>query len=139
VGLVYTSTVGLELAARGVPVVVAASTHYRGRGFTLDPDTEAAYWAAVDGILASPPQAAERRRVQDLARRYAVLFFFRFHHVLAAVHEEGRSRPEIRVTQASALDPGRDAAIDRVVRGIVDGVPPIAPSGTSSLRSTVSG
>jgi hypothetical protein len=139
VGLVYTSTVGLELAARGVPVVVAATTHYRGRGFTLDPDTKDGYWEAVDGVLASSPEPGERQRTKDLARRYAVLFFFRFHQVLAAVHEEGRSRPEIRVTQASELDPGRDQSMDRVVTGILDGIPPITPPGTSSLQSTVSG
>jgi len=39
-GFVYSSTVGLELAARGVPVLVAADTHYRGRGFTFDPNTD---------------------------------------------------------------------------------------------------
>ena len=47
-GLVYTSTVGLELAARGVPVVVAAATHYRGRGFTVDPVNPDEYWATAE-------------------------------------------------------------------------------------------
>ena len=36
--LVYTSTLGLELACAGVPVVVAGDTHYRDLGFTLDVD-----------------------------------------------------------------------------------------------------
>jgi hypothetical protein len=139
VGLVYTSTVGLELASRGVPVVVAATTHYRGRGFTLDPDTQEGYWEAVDGVLASPSSPAERARAQDLARRYAVLFFLRFHHVLSAVHEAGRSRPEIRVTQASELNPGRDQTTDRVVSGILDGIPPISPPDESSAIATVQG
>jgi len=31
VGLVYTTTVGLEMALKGIPVVVAGQTHYRGR------------------------------------------------------------------------------------------------------------
>jgi hypothetical protein len=137
VGLVYTSTVGLELAARGVPVVVAATTHYRGRGFTLDPDTRDGYWAAVDGVLGTPPDAAERERIRDLARRYAFLFFFRFHQVLTAVHEVGRSRPEIRVTQAIELDPGRDQTMDRVVSGILDGIPPITPADKSIAIATV--
>jgi hypothetical protein len=126
-GLVYTSTVGLELAARGVPVVVAADTHYRRRGFTVDPDNAGEYWAAVDRLVAFPPGDAERARTRDLARRYAVLFFFRFHNVLAAVREDGRSRPRIRVSTASDLDPGRDLPMDRVVSGILDGIAPIAP------------
>jgi hypothetical protein len=128
-GLVYTSTVGLELAARGVPVIVAATTHYRGRGFTIDPDKAADYWAAADRILATPPAASERDRSRELAKRYAVLFFFRFHNVLHAVTEDGRSRPRIRATAASDLDHGVDPALDRVVTGILDGIAPIAPPG----------
>jgi lipid A disaccharide synthetase len=36
IGLVYSSTTGLEMAMLGKPVVVAARTHYRGKGFTID-------------------------------------------------------------------------------------------------------
>lgn len=51
IGLVYTSTVGLEMAMRGIPVVVAGSTHYRGHGFTVDPET-------LGSVLAGGQQAA---------------------------------------------------------------------------------
>ena len=36
IGLVYTSTTGLEMALHGKPVIVAGRTHYRAKGFTLD-------------------------------------------------------------------------------------------------------
>ena len=138
IGLVYTSTVGLELAARGVPVVVAAETHYRHRGFTVDPDTVDAYWREADRILESPPSEAERERTRELARRYAVLFFFRFHNVLDAVTEDGRSRPRIRARSAADLDPGLDPPMDRVVTGILEGIPPIAPAGAPESSTAVS-
>ncbi len=137
VGLVYTSTVGLELAAQGVPVVLAAETHFRGRGFTVDVDTADSCWAAVNAILDSPPDSNERDRIRELARRYAVLFFFRFHHVLAAVHEEGRSRPRIQVDSPKDLDPGLDLVMDRVVTGILEGIAPIAPPGAADAGSAV--
>jgi hypothetical protein len=129
-GLVYTSTVGLELATRGVPVLVAADTHYRSRGFTVDPNTEASYWAEADRLLSDPPDNAERARIRELARRYAVLLFFRFHNVLAAVTEDGRSSPRIRADQAGDLDPGLDPALDRVVAGILEGISTVAPPGS---------
>lgn len=129
-GMVYTSTVGLELAARGVPVVVAADTHYRGRGFTIDASTREEYWADADHLLRSPPDAVERARIRELARRYAALFFFRFHNVLDAVTEDGRSRPRIRVASAEELDIGHDAALDRLVGGILAGTSVVAPAGS---------
>ena len=36
-GMVYTTTVGMEMAMHGIPVLVTGLTHYRGRGFTMDP------------------------------------------------------------------------------------------------------
>ncbi len=38
-GLVYTTTVGLEMAMAGVPVIVAGTTHYACKGFTWTPKT----------------------------------------------------------------------------------------------------
>ena len=35
-GLVYTTTTGLEMAMNGIPVIACGETHYRKRGFTLD-------------------------------------------------------------------------------------------------------
>jgi hypothetical protein len=138
-GMVYTSTVGLELAARGVPVVVAADTHYRGRGFTIDASSPGEYWAEADRLLRSPPDDAERGRIRELSRRYAALFFFRFHNVLASVTEDGRSRPRIRVASAQDLDPGCDAALDRLVGGILDGTSVVAPARDAATFLPVSG
>ena len=38
-GLVFSSTTGVELALAGTPVVVAGQSHYRDKGFTLDVST----------------------------------------------------------------------------------------------------
>ena len=121
VGLVYTSTVGLEMAAQGTPVVVAGRTHYRGRGFTVDPVTAADYWRAVDHLLSTEMGGEMVQITREQARRYAFAFFFRFHHVTPGVQEEGHSRPRVVVTLASALDPGGDASLDRIVSDILSG------------------
>jgi hypothetical protein len=78
VGLVYTSTAGLEMAMHGVPVVTAGRTHYRGKGFTDDPDSLPAYFDALDRRLAEPPGRLLSPDQVELAWRYAHRFFFEF-------------------------------------------------------------
>jgi hypothetical protein len=77
-GLVYTTTVGLEMALRGIPVVVAGQTHYRGRGFTHDPGTWEAYFDSLETLLGDLESARLTQEEVELAWRYAYLFFFTF-------------------------------------------------------------
>ncbi|UCF61283.1 MAG: hypothetical protein JSV37_01005 [Anaerolineaceae bacterium] len=77
-GLVYTTTVGMEMAMSGVPVVVAGFTHYRGKGFTLDPDSWDAYFDLLDRVLASPKEYRLTERQTTDAWHYAYRFFFEF-------------------------------------------------------------
>ncbi len=77
-GMVYTTTVGMEMPMSGVPVIVGGKTHYRGRGFTLDPNSWEEYFALLERILADP---AAYRLSDDqiaLAWNYAYRFFFEY-------------------------------------------------------------
>ncbi|HSB90322.1 MAG TPA: hypothetical protein VLD63_09905 [Anaerolineales bacterium] len=77
-GLVYTSTAGLEMAMHGVPVVTAGQTHYRGKGFTDDPESYEAYFHDLEARLAEPVGRRLSPAQVDLAWRYAHRFFFEF-------------------------------------------------------------
>jgi hypothetical protein len=78
VGLVYTTTVGMEMVMQGVPVIVSGATHYRGKGFTYDPESWEEYFDMLRRLLNEPLG----RRVADgkveLAMRYAYRFFFEY-------------------------------------------------------------
>lgn len=50
--LVYTTTAGLEMAVRGIPVLVSGDAHYHKKGFTLDADTWDEYFAVLEAALA---------------------------------------------------------------------------------------
>jgi hypothetical protein len=78
IGLAYTTTVGLEMAMSGIPVVVAGLTHYRGKGFTYDPNTFEEYLAMIDALLAEGLQARLDERQVTLAQRYAYRYFFEY-------------------------------------------------------------
>jgi hypothetical protein len=73
-GLVYTTTVGLELAMSGVPVIVAGKTHYRGKGFTTDPNSWDEYFSSIDRNLADITKLSSDQI--DHAWHYAYRFFF---------------------------------------------------------------
>lgn len=77
-GLVYTTTVGMEMAMSGVPVLVVGQTHYRGKGFTLDPDSWQSYRELLDQTLANREAHRLSRQQVDLAWNYAYRFFFEY-------------------------------------------------------------
>jgi hypothetical protein len=132
VGLVYTSTTGLEMATRGRPVVVAGDAHYRGRGFTIDPMSGGAYWRAIDDLLAAPRDQKSLELQREIALRYAHLFFFRFHHELRMVRENGHSQPRVVAASQRALSPGHDAVVDRMVDAIFDGTGALVSPSTAT-------
>ena len=59
-------------------MIVSGNTHYRGKGFTLDPDSWESYFSLIDSVIEAP----ERHRLDEaqhtLAWHYAYRFFFNY-------------------------------------------------------------
>ena len=79
-GLVYTTTVGMEMAMSGTPVMAVGNTHYRGKGFTLDPQTWEGYFELLNQVLAQPGEYRLTRQQVEDAWHYAYRFFFDYPH-----------------------------------------------------------
>ena len=83
-GLVYTTTVGLEMAMSAVDVIVSGQAHYRGRGFTHDPASWEGYFNLLDAYCTNPPSftgdVSTRQARTELAWNYAYRYFFEFPH-----------------------------------------------------------
>jgi hypothetical protein len=77
-GLVYTTTVGMEMAMSGAPVIVSGKTHYRGKGFTQDPESWEGYLDLLDKILVDPASYRPSEAQVNLAWTYAYSFFFEY-------------------------------------------------------------
>ncbi len=77
-GLAYTTTVGMEMAMRSVPVILAGQTHYRGRGFTYDPSSWSEYFDTADRLLSDLPAHRLTPEQVESAWNYAYRFFFDF-------------------------------------------------------------
>lgn len=74
-GAVYSSTVGLELATRGIPAIVTTKIHYGGKGFTFDTLESDAYRATLDQAIAGNLSLAQAE--VDLAWSYYDMFINR--------------------------------------------------------------
>lgn len=116
VGLAFASTAGLELALYDTPVIVAARTHYRGRGFTIDVSSPEEFERALDATLADPAAHAPDR---DLARRYGWLFFFGAPIRSPGVEEHVLGLARLTVSDLQEMAPGADPEIDRICDGIL--------------------
>ncbi len=96
-GLVYTTTVGLEMAMNGLPVIVSGQTHYRGRGFTYDPDSWVSYFKLLGQMLEHPKNFSLSRAQVERALQYIYGFFFDFPRPfpwhLVRLWEDYKSRP----------------------------------------------
>jgi hypothetical protein len=118
VGLVYTTTVGLEMVMSGVPVIVAGQTHYRGKGFTYDPKTLGEYVHLLDRIPEPNKAPSVDEGQVDLAWRYAYRFFFEFPFVfpwhLIGFWDDIEARPLEYVLEESNLN-----AYERTVQALV--------------------
>ncbi len=78
VGLVFTTTLGMEMAMSGLPVIVTGQTHYRDKGFTQDPDSWDEFFETLQRVLKDPQKHRPSRTAVEAAWTYAYRFFFKY-------------------------------------------------------------
>ncbi|MFV1977802.1 MAG: capsular biosynthesis protein, partial [Myxococcota bacterium] len=119
--LIYGTKTGVELSARGTPVIVGGEAWIRNKGLTLDAASPEEYLALLDRLpLAGRLDDATVTR----ARKYAYHFFFRRMIPIAAMKPTGEWPPyRMSVKTLAELEPGRDRGLDVVCDGILDAQP----------------
>lgn len=124
--LIYGTKTGVELAAAGLPVVVAGEAWVKGKGVTRDARTREEYFALLDQLPAGQRlQGAALER----ARKYAYHYFFRRMIPLAFL-KPAKTSSYYRVEIAGLKDllPGRHPGLDVVCDGILEGRPFVYPA-----------
>ncbi len=117
--LIFNTKMGMELSARGVPVVVAGDAWTRGKGFTRDAVSPGNYLSLLaDPATFAPLLPSETER----ARRYAWHFFFRRCIPVSALAERNRDGMMTLKPEAASLAlPGRDPGLDVICEGVLNG------------------
>ena len=117
--IIYGTKMGVELAAVGMPVIVAGEAWVRDKGVTLDAVSRDDYFRLLDRLpLGRRLEEAALRR----ARQYAFHFFFR--RMIPLKNMEPRPVwPPFRVKMDSLeeLMPDRDPGLDVICGGILEG------------------
>jgi len=75
-GLVYTTTTGMEMSMNGIPVIACGETHYAKRGFTLDPQDWGEYCDMLENAINKPRRLSQKQI--ETAWEYAYRFFFEY-------------------------------------------------------------
>jgi hypothetical protein len=76
--LVYTTTAGVEMATRGIPVLVSGRATYRKRGFTIDAETWDEYFQKLEQALANLSAHRLTQEQIEQAWNYAYAYFHEF-------------------------------------------------------------
>lgn len=78
--LAYTTNAGLEMAVRGIPVILSGRAHYRGKGFTIDSDTWDQYTQKLEAVLADLPAYKMTPQQVDEAWNFAYTYYCEYPH-----------------------------------------------------------
>jgi hypothetical protein len=118
VGLVWHSTIGLEVGVMGRTIVRAGTGWLSGASFCRHPDRAEAYELFLDDVVARPQPAPA-----DIiaAWRYAYLFFVRQTHDFPFVEIYDWSGGRITYDKPEALAPGQNASLDHICEAIING------------------
>ena len=121
--IIYATKTGIELAARGIPVIVAGESWLRGKEIGFDCDDRQAYETLLAALPVGHRLDAERTA---RAQRYAYHFFFRRMIELPGFRRaqiQGAPYEIVAPQPLSAFAPGASAALDCVCDGILRGTP----------------
>lgn len=123
--LIYGTKMGVELAATGMPVVVAGEAWVRNKGITRDAGSLEAYHMLLDSL----PAERLTPDVQERALKYAYHFFFR-RMIPLDFARQARGIPGFswELEELSQLLPGANSGLDVICDGILEKTPFIYPA-----------
>lgn len=133
--VVYYTTMGLEVAARGKQVLCVAAGWYGHAGFARFVARPSEYASALRDALGRPADVEIARR----ALRFAHAVFARWSIAFDLVVEEPMHRGKRNFRTSSELNPGRHDTLDRICAFLLDGAElfPIEAAGDTDARHAI--
>jgi glycosyltransferase involved in cell wall biosynthesis len=127
--LVFSSTIGLECAVRGRPVLMCGGGVFYGNDWSLNLPQAVDYESWIARLLADTAAPARLRS----AWRFAYHHFVRMSVPFPLVTVQNTFHAQLNFSDTAALLPGRDAALDSVCGFVLDGRPVYAGPTTRAV------
>lgn len=116
--IIYNTKTGAELAASGIPILVAGEAWIRNKGFAFSVDTQARYFDILDKL---PLEQRMTKEQIVKARKYAYHFFFRRMIPIEFMRPTGGIPPyKINIKSLEDLMPKQDKGLDTICDGIMN-------------------
>lgn len=117
--LIFGTKMGLEIALRRIPVIVAGESFVRGKGITFDASSAGEYFELLDRI---PTMGTMNDEQFELAQRYGYHFYFR-RQIDFPFLQEGSSKEDLLFgfSDLTALLPDANAGLDTICEGLISG------------------
>ncbi len=128
-GLAYHSTVSLEMACKGKPVVVSAGSVVTGLPFVLTPNSPTEYISMLSSLIHSD-KGRNALEIQRQAYRFAYGLFYRINIPFPLVTMPNPHKGILAYKSLEDLLPGREPNLDRIA-GIILDRQPVCPEPTS--------
>ena len=120
--IIYATKLGIELAYRKVPLIVAGETLCRGKGFSIDISSKEHYVATLASI---GNLNIDVGKASVLAEKYAYHLFFNLMIEFPYITSDFTTNRLVQLNFNSLQDilPGKDRGLDVVCEGILNGKP----------------
>ncbi|MFC2005131.1 hypothetical protein ACFLUY_02790, partial [Chloroflexota bacterium] len=121
-GLIHTTTVGIEMAAIGLPVISTGKALYRGFGFTLDPSTKQEYFCLLSKTLRGE-KALNLESQVDLTYKFILFYYYHYYTKIDIMDYTWGKTPRLKVQSVTDLLSGENQYLDYVLDSIMEGLP----------------
>jgi hypothetical protein len=111
--IIYATKTGIELTARGTPVIVAGEAWIKNKGFAFDAHSREEYLNLLGQLPLDRSLDEEKTR---LAKQYAYHFFLR--RMIPVKFLDDKLRASVK--SLAELAPGADPGLDVICRGILE-------------------
>ncbi len=123
IGLVYTSTLGIEMAAKGIPVVTSGKSPYINKGFTFDTQNQEDYFVMIEDILERGIDERRKNENIELAKKFFYLYYFNYIIDINLFEYSMFGPVNLKIKSGDSLKPGHNKTWDYICESIIKGLP----------------